>query len=124
MKGRFLFAICVVAMFGFGCHGPKLELKSPIDFNGSVTDSTFRASLAGQLRTDFLPGNRIQPLLNGDQILPAMIAAIRAATNSINLETFIWKSGRMSDAFIEALTERARAGVEVRCIADGLGTVS
>ncbi|MEP6663990.1 MAG: phospholipase D-like domain-containing protein, partial [Verrucomicrobiota bacterium] len=27
------------------------------------------------------------------------------------------------DAFIDALTERARAGVEVRCVADGLGTL-
>ncbi len=52
-----------------------------------------------------------------------MIAAIRSATNSVNLETFVWKSGRMSDAFIDALTERARAGVEVRCVADGFGTL-
>ncbi len=116
--------LCVFGFFGTGCHGPGLELKHPISLRSSVTDPTFRNSLAGQLRTDFLPGNKIEPLLNGDEILPAMIAAIRSATNSINLETFIWKSGRMSDAFIDALSERARAGVEVRCIADGLGTFS
>lgn len=52
-----------------------------------------------------------------------MIAAIRSATNSVNLESYIWKSGRMSDAFIEALSERALAGVEVRCMADGIGTM-
>lgn len=112
-----VYAVC-------GCHGPKLELKEPISFHDSVTNRAFQDSLAGSLRVEFLSGNRIDPLLNGDQILPAMIAAIRSATNSINLETYIWRSGRMSDAFIDALTERARAGVEVRCIADGLGTLS
>ena len=29
----------------------------------------------------------------------------------------------MSDEFIDALTERARAGVEVRCLGDGMGTL-
>ncbi len=115
--------VAVAGLINVGCHGPRLELKRPITFQGNVDDPAFRQTLAGQLRAEFLPGNRIEPLLNGDQILPSMIAAIRSATNSVNLETFIWKSGRMSDAFIDALTERARAGVEVRCIADGIGTL-
>src|SRR5512144_23237 len=97
MKGV-TFAAVFVSLFLAGCHGPKLELRQPIQFRESVSNATFRHSLAGQLRTEFLPGNRLEPLLNGDQILPAMIAAIRAATNSVNLESFIWKSGRMSDA--------------------------
>jgi cardiolipin synthase A/B len=124
IKGRLLAALCGIGLCNAGCHGPHLELKRAITFEGTVNNPTFRNSLAGPLRTEFLPGNRIEPLLNGDQILPAMIAAIRSATNSINFENFIWKSGRMSDALIDALTERARAGVEVRCIADGLGTLS
>lgn len=123
MNRQLLLAITIVGLYGTGCSGPKIELKRPVVFHGTVADPTFRDSLAGQLRTGFLPGNRIEPLLNGEQILPAMIAAIRSATNSINLENYIWRSGRMSDAFIEALTERARAGVEVRCIADGFGTL-
>jgi cardiolipin synthase len=120
----FRVTICVIALCGFGCHGPKSELKRPVAFTGTLADPDFRHSLAQQLREEFLPGNRVEPLLNGDQILPAMIAAIRSATNSVNLESYIWRSGRMSDDFIEALVERARAGVEVRCIADGLGTLS
>ncbi|MEO6034201.1 MAG: phospholipase D-like domain-containing protein [Verrucomicrobiota bacterium] len=123
MKLRLRLIPCLAVVVVSGCHGPSLQLKHPIADSGSVTDPVFYDSLAGQLRTGFLPGNKIEPLLNGDQILPAMIAAIRTATNSINLESYIWKSGRMSDAFIEALTERARAGVEVRCLADGLGTL-
>ena len=124
MKTVLLAALALVALGTTACHGPKLELTKPVVYNGGPTNAAFRNSLAGQLRTDFLPGNRIEPLVNGVQFLPAMIAAIRAASNSVNLETYIWRSGKMSDQFIDALTERARAGVEVRCIADGLGTLS
>ena len=119
-----VLGIGLLLLLEAGCHGPERELKQPIPVTFSVDSSSFRNSLAGQVGSPFLPGSRIEPLLNGDQILPAMLAAIRSATNSVNLETFIWKSGRMSDAFIEALIDRARARVEVRCIADGLGTLS
>jgi cardiolipin synthase A/B len=124
MKIALLVAVTLLALGTSACHGPKLELRKPVIYHGGPTNAVFRNSLAGQLRTDFLSGNRIEPLVNGDRFLPAMIAAIRAASNSVNLETYIWRSGQMSDQFIEALTERARAGVEVRCIADGLGTLS
>ncbi len=87
-----------------------------------MTEPGFRNSLGGALRTPFLAGNRVSPLVNGDQFVPAIVAAIRAASNSVHIETFIWKSGRMSDQLLEPLIERARAGVEVRIIADGLGT--
>ena len=112
----------LLAVLIAGCHAPRLQLKQQVDVRGAVTNLSFRDSLGGALRAPFLPGNRIVPLVNGDRFVPAMIEAIHAASNSINLETFIWKSGRMSDRFIDALTERARAGVEVRVIADGLGT--
>jgi len=51
-----------------------------------------------------------------------MIHAIRAATNNVNMETFLWASGEMSDAFIDALTDRARAGITVRVVVDALGS--
>ena len=124
MKLYLRVVICIIGLCAFGCHGPKSELKHSVSFAGSVVEPDFRHFLAEEMHTEFLPGNRVEPLLNGDQILPAMIAAIRSATNSVNLETYIWRSGDMSDEFIQALTERAQTGVEVRCIADGLGTLS
>jgi phosphatidylserine/phosphatidylglycerophosphate/cardiolipin synthase-like enzyme len=38
-------------------------------------------------------GNRVETLLNGDQIFPAMLAAIRAAKKTITFETYIYWSG-------------------------------
>jgi len=124
MRVRWWLALLAAGLCAMGCRGPRLELKHQVVVGGSVTNDTFRNSLAGQLRTAFLSGNYVEPLLNGDQYFPSMIAAIRSATNTINIETFIWKSGRMCDAFVEALSERARAGVEVRAIADALGTMN
>lgn len=122
MKG--MVCVSLLVLCAVGCHGPREKLRQPVESRGAVTSTAFQLSLASRTGTPFLPGNQVEPLLNGDKILPAMIDAIRRATNTVNLETYIWRSGRMSDQFIDALTERARAGIEVRCIADGLGTLS
>ena len=123
MRFRIFFAgSFALVLFAVGCRAPRLQVKQQIAVANGVASQTFRDSLGGAIHVPFVSGNRITPLANGDQFVPAMTAAIRSASNSINLETFIWKSGRMSDEFIDALVERARRGVQVRCIADGLGT--
>ena len=63
-------------------------------------------------------GNRVQELLNGEQIFPAMLAAIRSAQRSITFETYIYWSGDIGREFAEALAERARAGVKVHVLLD------
>jgi cardiolipin synthase len=46
---------------------------------------------------------------------------IRGATRSIHLETFVWCEGELENQFVEALSERARAGVPVRLLRDAIG---
>lgn len=67
------------------------------------------------------PGQRIELLVNGVEIFPAMLEAIRHARESINFETFVYWSGDIAREFAAALAERARAGVAVRVILDWLG---
>jgi len=69
----------------------------------------------------FVDGNDIVQLQNGDEIFPAMLKEIRAAQKTITLESFIWSSGKVSTQFVEALSERARAGVRVRIVVDTIG---
>jgi cardiolipin synthase len=69
-----------------------------------------------------LPGNRITALINGDQIFPAILDAIRGARRTITFETFIYWSGEIGKAVAEALIERARAGVRVHLLLDWVGT--
>ena len=62
-------------------------------------------------------------LVNGDAFFPPMLRAIREAKKTIALETYIWESGYISNLFIDALTERARAGVKVHALVDGMGAL-
>lgn len=59
---------------------------------------------------------------NGSAFYPAELAAIQAATVSIHLEAFIFHATPIGHRFLEALAERARAGVKVRVIVDGIGS--
>ena len=63
------------------------------------------------LGANFTGGNRIETLVNGDRFFPAMLKAIHEAKHTITLETYIWAPGKISDQFIDALCERAQAGV-------------
>jgi cardiolipin synthase len=53
-----------------------------------------------------------------------MIEAIRGAQQTVTLETFIFKSDKVGQEFVAALSERARAGVKIHVIADALGSMS
>jgi cardiolipin synthase A/B len=67
-------------------------------------------------------GNRVASLLNGDQVFPAMLDAIRSAKRSIDFETYIYWSGTVGREFGDALAERARAGVPTHLLIDWLGS--
>ena len=68
------------------------------------------------------PQNKVEIFTNGAQFYPAMRDAIRAAEVSINLEAYIFQPGDAADMIVEAMIERARAGVEVRVVMDALGS--
>jgi cardiolipin synthase len=61
-------------------------------------------------------------LQNGDEIFPAMLAAIRQAKESITFETYIYWSGETGRLFAEALCWRAREGVKVHVLLDWAGS--
>lgn len=65
---------------------------------------------------------RIEVLTNGEVYYEAELEAIRSAQHCINLEAYIFQRGEVAHRFIEALTERARAGVEVRLVLDAIGS--
>ena len=67
-------------------------------------------------------GNRIEPLRNGDEAYPAMLAAIAQAERSISLLSYIFDSDRAGDAFLDALADAHRRGVQVRVLIDGVGS--
>ena len=86
-------------------------------------DGEFRRSLSSLLGPPLVGGNKIQTLLNGDQIFPSMLSAIRGANTTITFETYIYWSGSTGRDFAEALAERARAGVQVHVLLDWFGSL-
>ncbi|MDP3409135.1 phospholipase D-like domain-containing protein [Bosea sp. (in: a-proteobacteria)] len=57
----------------------------------------------------------------GDEAYPRMLAAIEAATSSVALSTFIFRTDPLGQSFIAALVRAHRRGVAVRVLIDGFG---
>jgi cardiolipin synthase len=66
-------------------------------------------------------GNAVDPLLNGDEAYPAMVAAIDAAQRTVALVTYIFDRGTVADMFLDALERAVKRGVVVRVLIDGVG---
>ena len=101
---------------------PDQPIEHAIAHRYATRDPQFLRTMTHLLGPSVLPGNRVTTLLNGDQAFPAMLAAIRSAKRSINLEAYIFWSGEVGEAFAEALSERARAGVPTHLLVDWVGS--
>jgi len=87
-----------------------------------VGDPQFLRSMGSLLGPPLVGGNRVQELVNGDEIFPAMLAAIRSAQRSVTFETYIYWSGEIGREFAEALAERGKAGLKVHVLLDWVGS--
>ena len=96
-------------------------IRHPIRTEYSVHEAAFQETISHHLHAPLVGGNEITELINGVEFYPALLQAIRNASTTIMFDTFIWPSGNISDLFFDALSERARAGVKVHCIVDGIG---
>lgn len=102
--------------------GPEKKVQQLVQHRFDVTDPQFRREMGVMLGPPVLTGNRVRHLRNGEEIFPAMIAAIAAARRSIAFETYIYWSGEVGQRFSDALSERARAGVPVHVTLDWVGS--
>jgi len=66
-------------------------------------------------------GNRIRPLIDGEEAYSAMLTAIRGARETVNMSSYIFDADGVGADFVEQLTEAATRGVAVRIIIDALG---
>lgn len=66
-------------------------------------------------------GNRIEPLVDGDEAYPPMLEAIRSAERTLSLSTYIFDRDEAGQEFEEALAEAVERGVEVRVLIDAMG---
>ena len=102
--------------------GRRVTVEYYLGHEFTVRDAEFFPS--AHALADPLPvtGNKIELLHNGQRIFPAMLEAIRGAQESVNFEAFLFHSGEVASQFRDALAQRARAGVRVRILLDGMGS--
>ncbi|MEE4638169.1 MAG: phospholipase D-like domain-containing protein [Wenzhouxiangella sp.] len=72
-------------------------------------------------RHPLVDGNRIEPLINGEEAYPAMLAAIDSARHYLLLTTYILDNDHTGQRFMAALGRAAERGVDVRVLVDGFG---
>lgn len=68
-------------------------------------------------------GNSVALLVDGAKAFPSMLAAIAGARLEVLVEMYWFDSDAVGQRFADALAERARAGVRVAVIYDGVGSL-
>ena len=118
------WGLSLLAIFAAGCatSGGEKNIQRPVPRLYGAEDPQFARTMGALLGPGILDGNRIDVLLNGDEIFPSMLQAIRSGKKTITFETFIYWSGSVGSEFANALAERARAGVKVHVLVDWVGS--
>jgi cardiolipin synthase len=88
----------------------------------AATDAAFLPTVEAYTSAA-LAGNRATLLLNGDQIFPAQLEAIRSARTTISYAQYFYEEGPIAREIAEALAERCRAGIRAHVLLDGFGTL-
>lgn len=92
-----------------------------VGFDADPGSTKFVEWASSFLNSPIFQGGEVTILQNGDAFYPAMLDAIRKAKDSVNFEVYIFEPDEIGRQFVDALKDRARAGVEVRFLLDGFG---
>jgi len=89
----------------------------------AVADPAFIPTIEAYAIAPVGSGNTVDVLLNGDQIFPALLAAIRSARETITYAQYFYEEGPIAREIAEAFADRCRAGVRAHILLDGFGTL-
>ncbi|MBI3287932.1 MAG: hypothetical protein HYZ74_00255, partial [Elusimicrobia bacterium] len=74
-------------------------------------------------RDEYAPGNKLTLFFRGEELYPAMAAAIEDSKETVHLETYIFGRDRTGRAFAELLAAASKRGARVRLIYDSVGSL-
>ena len=121
IRPRVLIPLIVVTIVGLSLALAQDQETLRIVSAVSAEDERYPAYVAALVGADLTRGNAYDVLTNGEQIFPAMLAAIDGARRRISLETYIYEPGEVANQFTAALENAARRGVAVTIIVDSIG---
>jgi cardiolipin synthase A/B len=97
--------------------GHGYRLRGEVD----VSEASFLRAAEALTGAPVSYGNDVELLINGDQIFPVYVEAIRNAEETVNLLTYAYWRGDIASEVADALCGKARAGVECNVILDAVG---
>ena len=122
MGMRWTYGPFGAAALGIAVAGCTLSRPHYLAPEVRVGEPAFVRAMEAHTLSGLVDGNRADLLLNGDEIFPAMLAAIRAARTTITFANFIYEDGDIAREMAETLAERCRAGVGVNVLVDAVGS--
>jgi len=107
-------------------RAPELPEHAPLPIEADLPEGyrhlPVLARAIGRITGErLLGGNDIDPLRNGDEAYPEMLAAIEGSQVSLSLLTYILDDDPWGRRFVQALIDAHRRGVAVRVLIDGFG---
>ncbi len=99
------------------------ELREPLPHHLASSDRQLKTSMGALFGSNYIPGNKVETLVNGNQIFPSMLGAIREARQTISFETYIYWRGDIAVKFADALSAKAREGLSVKVLLDWVGSL-
>lgn len=109
--------IIMVALFDRG-SGYKVSAQS----SDSLESEDFLYTLEALTDSKVNRRTTLEVLTNGENFYEAELSAIANAQSTVNLEAYIFHRGEVANRYLQILAERARAGVRVNILLDGLGS--
>ena len=119
---RVMLSVAGALALAVGCAHVNADLKQLPAVE--LGEPAFYPTLQAYAGAPIVGGNKVELLLNGEQIFPSLLEAIRGARTSITYAQYFFEEGPVCDDVIDALAERCRAGVPVHVLLDGVGTLT
>ena len=114
-----VWGLLPMLVLGGAACATKRDFRVP---DVAVGDRQFDRLLAVHAVAPVADGNEVRLLLNGDEIFPAMLEAIRQARRTLTFANFLYATGPIAEEMASAFAERCRAGVEVKILLDDRGS--
>jgi cardiolipin synthase len=114
-------ATCALSVLVASCAGVPPPFEPP---RVAIDNPSFGPTLEAYAAAPIRRGNRVEVLLNGEEIFPAQLRAIRAARITFTYAQYLFETGPPTRALINAMSERCRAGVYGHILLDGIGSLN
>ena len=114
-----IVAVMSLVLVG-GCVGvPRHVALPPLQLG----EPSFFPTLEAYAGAPIVGGNAVEVLLNGEQIFPTVLDAIRGAQRTITYAQYYYEDGPVARDIAGALADRCRAGVGANVLLDAFGSL-